>query len=100
MGCSSIISYSYCLQLPIVIWTMQLREHFPFVDGGELFYATLKYSYMASWRKPMKYKNFEATIFIIRKALPKFTKYSLMKKWSHTVQNLFKQNESFIFLHL
>ena len=46
----------------------------------------------------MKYKNFEATIFVICNASSKFTKYCLMKSWSHTVQKLVKQNESFIFI--
>ena len=52
---------------------MQLQESFPFGDGGELFNTALKY---ASWRTPIPKgtKIFETNIFVIRKALPKFTK--------------------------
>ena len=57
--------------------TMKLQASFPFGDGRKLFDSILKYS---SGRTPSYYMHawsaiiFEANIFMIRKALPKFTK--------------------------
>ena len=53
-------------------WMMQLQESFPFGDSRKLFDSTYKYLQLET--PSMSNKIFEANIFVVHKALPKFTK--------------------------